>query len=125
MTPSLEERNRILSLVEARQITAGQAAQLLDALVTDDEPPVERAFNRTIRIWMSDLGSKQQKLKMTATLPAALVTTSLRLLPRLVPQLDNGTVRQLIQAIEGGATGRVLDYQDLEERKRIEIFIEQ
>lgn len=125
MTPSHEERNRILSLVEAGQITAGQAAQLLDALVTENEPPVERASNRTIRIWMSDLGSKQQRLKMTATLPAAMVTTSLRLLPRLVPQLDNGTMRQLVQAIEHGATGRVLDYQDLEERKRIEIFIEQ
>jgi len=33
-------------------------------------------------------------------------------------------VQNVIRAIETGATGRLLDMQDLEEGKRIEIFVE-
>ncbi len=128
MAASTDERNRILNLVEAGQITAAQAAQLLDALLSEHEQPGqpgERVQNRTMRIWMSDTTSKRKKVNVTATLPVNLVSTSLRLLARLVPQLNDNTIQNVIRTIERGATGRVLDLQDLEEGKRVEIFIEQ
>lgn len=124
MPASIDERNRILLLVETGQLSASEAAQLLDALVTDQLHTTERLQNRTVRIWLTSAATRQQKMKMTATLPAPLIGASLRLLVRLMPQLNDATIHQLIDAIERGSIGRLLDLQDLEEGKRLEIFIE-
>jgi hypothetical protein len=126
-TTSTAERDRILRLIEAGDISASQAAQLLDALVIEQAQPVmrsERIQNRTMRVWLTDTATRRQKIKLTATLPVPLVGTSLRLLTHLAPQLNETTIRQLIDAIERGLTGRLLDLQDLEEGTRLEIFIE-
>lgn len=125
MTTSTDERNRILNMVESGQITAAQAAQLLDALVSQPERPSERGQNRTVRIWMTDIATNRKKTSVTATMPINLISMSLHLLNRLVPQLNDGTIQNVIRAIERGNTGRLLDLQDLEEGKRLEIFVEQ
>jgi hypothetical protein len=127
MPASIDERNSILSLLESGQISAVEAAQLLDALVVERAPlaeRVERIQNKTIRIWLTDASTRRQKIKLTAALPTPLIGASLHLLANLMPQLNNATIRQLIDVIERGATGRLLDLQDLEEGKRLEIFIE-
>ena len=124
MSGTTEERNRILTLVESGQISAVEAAQLLDALQFERERPSEQNANRTLRIWMSDMTTRRKKVNMTATLPINLINASLHLLERLVPQLNNSTIEDLLRTIESGATGRLLDLQDLEEGKRVEIFVE-
>jgi hypothetical protein len=130
MVASIDERNRILSLVEAGDISASEAAQLLDALVAKQAQHGERdeyIKNRTLRIWLTDAtttATRRQKIKMTAALPTPLIGASLRMLSHLMPQLNEATIRQLIDAIERDSTGRLLDLQDLEEGKRLEIFIE-
>lgn len=125
-----EERNRILSMVEAGQVSASQAAQLLDTLSVQQEPAETRGQSRTLRVWVSDTSStpgtsgRRPKVKMTATLPVPLLSVSLRMLSRFAPSLNENAIQHVIQAIERGATGRVLDMQDLEEGKRLEIFVE-
>lgn len=135
MTALREERDRILRMLEAGEVTAGEAAQLLDALA-EAEPERERerervramdrsrARNRTLRIRVSGLNPKQQKIQMTATMPVNLLRVSLRLGSRLIPQLSNSALEDVLRAIESGASGRLLDLQDLEEGQRVEIFAE-
>jgi hypothetical protein len=135
MTALREERDRILRMVEAGEVTAGEAAQLLDALA-EAEPERERererersmdrsrSRNRTLRIRVSGLNPKQQKIQMTATMPVNLLRVSLRLGSRLIPQLSNSALEDVLRAIENGASGRLLDLQDLEEGQRVEIFAE-
>ena len=125
MATSTDERNRILNMIESGQITAAQAAQLLDTLVPEHEQSGERMQNRTLRIWMTDIATNSRKMNVTATMPIYLISMSLHLLARLVSQLNDGTLQNVIRAIERGTTGRLLDLQDLEEGKRLEIFIEQ
>src|SRR5579859_1579583 len=125
MATSTGERNRILEMIESRQITAAQAAQLLDTLDPERDQPAERMQNRTVRIWMTDMATNRRKMNVTATMPISLISVSLRLLGRLVSQLNDGTIQNVIRAIEKGTTGRLLDLQDLEEGKRLEIFVEQ
>ena len=120
-----DERNRILNMIESGQITAAQAAQLLDALLSEQEQPGDRARNRTVRIWMTDIATNRKKINVTATMPINLISMILHLVTRMVPQLNDSTLQNLIRAIERGNTGRLLDLQDLEEGKRLEIFIEQ
>jgi len=124
MSMAIEERNRILSMVETGQVSASQAAQLLDTLTTRQEQAEPQPRNHTLRIWISDTSSRRSNMKMTATLPVPLVSVSLRMLSRFAPQINEHTVQHIVQAIERGATGRVLDMQDLEEGKRLEIFVE-
>ena len=124
MTTSTDERNRILNMIESGQITAGQAAQLLDTLLPEHEQSSGQMENRTLRIWMTDMPTNRSKMNMTATMPVYLVSMSLRLLARLVSQLNDSTIQNVIRALERGTTGRLLDLQDLEEGKRIEIFVE-
>jgi polyhydroxyalkanoate synthesis regulator phasin len=124
MTTSTNERNRILSMIESGQITAAQAAGLLDTMMPNYEQSRSQVENRTVRIWMTDMSNNRKKMNMTATIPVYLVNMSLRLLARLVSQLNDGTIQQVIHALERGTTGRLLDLQDLEEGKRLEIFVE-
>ncbi len=125
MSMATEERNRILSMVEVGQVSASQAAQLLDTLSIRQEQAEPRPQNHTLRIWVSDTSSRRSRMKMTATLPVPLVSLSLHMLSHFAPQLNENAVQHVIQAIERGAIGRVLDVQDLEEGKRLEIFVEQ
>jgi hypothetical protein len=125
MTTTTDERNRILNMVESGRITAAQAAQLLDALLSEHEQPGERVRNRTVRIWMTDMATNSKKMNVTATMPINLISMTLHLLTRMAPQLNDGTIQNVMHAIERGNTGRLLDLQDLEEGKRIEIFVEQ
>jgi hypothetical protein len=125
MVTSTEERNRILDMIEMGQITAAQAAQLLDTLVPESEQSEGQMQNRTVRIWMTDMSTNRRKMNLTATMPIYLISTSLRLLARLVSQLNDGTIQNVIRALEKGTTGRLLDLQDLEEGKRLEIYVEQ
>ena len=124
MTTSTDERNRILNMIESGQITAGQAAQLLDTLLTEYEQSGGQVENRTVRIWLTEMSTNRRKMNMTATIPVYLVSMSLRLLARLVSQLNDSTIQNVIRAIERGTTGRLLDLQDLEEGKRLEVFVE-
>ena len=124
MTTSTDERNRILNMIESGQITAAQAAQLLDTLLPDYEQSGGQMENRTVRVWMTDISTNRRKMNMTATMPVYLVSMSLRLLARLVSQLNDSTIQNVIRAIEKGTTGRLLDVQDLEEGKRLEVFVE-
>ncbi len=124
MAASKDERARILHLIEEGQITALQAAQLLDALETDGERPDEPARDRIIRVRMTSLNPRAPKTNVAATLPISLIRASLHLGTRLLPQLGNSALEDLLRAIDNRAAGRLLDLQDLDRGERLEIFVE-
>ncbi len=122
MTTSVEERNQILSLIEKGSLTAGQAAQLLDTLAIEQSHPVETRKNRFVRVRVTDLTAHRQKVNVTV--PVGLISVGIRLATRLAPQVRGSAFEDLLRAMEGGAPGRLLDLQDLEEGERVEIFAE-
>jgi hypothetical protein len=124
MSAFTDERNRILRMVETGQITAEQAAQLLDAMASERERPGDRTRSRTVRIRVTNSAANPRKINLTATLPVYLVEVSLRLGTRLIPQLSGSALEDLLRSIQEGATGRLLDIQDLEAGERVEIFAE-
>ncbi len=124
MAASIDERNRILHLVESGKVTAAEAAQLLDTLEQKYENAGEqkRRRNRIVRVRVTNLATNRQKASVT--IPVSLINVGLRLGTRLVPQISGSALEDLLRAIESGATGRLLDLQDLEEGERVEIFAE-
>lgn len=126
MTVSREERDRILYMVEAGQVSALEAAKLLDTLLEERAGryvPVSQ--NRTVRVWITEIATRGRKINMTATLPLNVLRAGLQALAGLVPALRDGRAETIVRSLEAGATGRVVDLQDLEDGKRMEIFIEQ
>ncbi len=124
MSASKDERNRILNLIESGQVNAIEAAQLLDALDAERDHSGERGRERTLRIRATSTKIRAQKMNLSAALPVSLIKVSMRLGTRLLPQLSNSALEDLLRAIEGGAAGRLLDLQDLENGERLEIFVE-
>ncbi len=122
MSASRDERDRILNLIEEGRVTADQAAQLLDALDGESERSGERA--RVLRVRVTALNPRQQRINMVATLPLNLVRVSLRLGTQLLPQLSNTALEDLLRTIDSRAAGRLLDLQDLDTGERLEIFVE-
>jgi hypothetical protein len=122
MASSTDERNHILYMVETGKVTAAQAAQLLDTLELEPERPRVQSRNRSARVRVTNLASNRQKVNVT--IPVSLIQVGLRLGTRLAPQLSGSALEDLLRAIESGATGRLLDLQDLEEGERVEIFAE-
>lgn len=124
MAATRDERDRILQLVEAGQITALQAAELLDALELDDEPQEGPVRNRTVRIRVTNTNSKPYQVQTIAVIPVNLLRTALRLGAQLLPQLGHSAVEDLLRTINRGSSGRLLDVQNLEQGERMEIFVE-
>ena len=127
MSTSKEERNRILHMVESGQVTATEAAQILDTLEPDSLPErtSERGRDRLLRIRATTLNARAQKVYVTATLPVRLIRTSMRLGVSFIPHMNSAALEDLIRSIEHGATGRLLDLQDMEKGERLEIFAEE
>ncbi len=118
MAASIDERNSILQMVATGQVSADEAAQLLDTL--DCEHVQVRS--RMIRVRVTDLTSRRQKINVT--FPVGLIHVGLRLGARLAPRLTGSALEDLLDTISTGVAGRLLDLHDLEEGERIEIFVE-
>jgi hypothetical protein len=121
MSISGNERNRILKMVEARQVSADEAAQLLDALGPAPRP-AERPRPRMVRVRVTDLHSGRQTANVL--IPVGLINVGLRLGARLAPQLSGSALDELVRSIESGTIGRLLEWQDLEEGERVELIVE-
>lgn len=124
MAASKDERARILHLIEDGQVTAVQAAQLLDVLEIESEHPGENSRERIIRVRITGLKPGMQKVNVAATLPISLIRAGLRLGTQLLPQLGNEALEDLLRTIDRRAAGRLLDLQDLDRGERLEIFVE-
>ncbi len=128
MAASKDERDRILRLIETGRVTAEQAAQLLDTLETSEHVSMplsaQRTRERVIRVRSTNTNAPTHKVTVNATLPLSLLKTGLRLGRHFLPQLVSNEVTDLLQTIETGASGRLLDLQDLEKGERFEVFVE-
>ncbi len=124
MTVSREERNRILGMVAAGQVSAEEAGQLFDALLEVPVASPSPIPHRTVRVWVTDMATRNRQVNMTATLPVNVLRISLQALASVIPPLRDERVEQIMRSMESGMTGRVMDLQDLEDGKRVEIFIE-
>lgn len=117
----VDERRKILEMVEKGTISAQQAGQLLDAL-RDQEDSDRRARRkpRWVRIRVTDL---HDVVRVNLTLPVGLVRAGLRAGGSIagVEGLDTAGLEEML---DRGESGHLLDVQDSGGGERVEIFIE-
>lgn len=120
-----EERVKILKMIEEGKITAEEGAKLLSALSEsrkgDRKPSFRRAPGgaRWLRVRVTDMVTG--KSKATVNLPIGLVDAGLNIASQYVPGI---AFSELIEAIDAGAEGKIIDVMDEEDGEHVEIFIE-
>ncbi|MFC2037443.1 hypothetical protein ACFLYD_05680 [Chloroflexota bacterium] len=122
-----EERMQILNMVAEGTISADDGAKLLAAL----EPEKKRETRTTMtgpssprwfRVRVTDL--ETGKNKVNVNLPMSLVEVGTRMGARFAPELDGMDFGDLVEQIKGGAQGKIIEVEDIEDGERVEIYVE-
>jgi len=121
-----EERKKILTMIAEGKITAQEGAQLLKALGASGEkrgtPQELSGEPRFLRLRITNMESG--KVKANINLPMTLVSVGLRMGARFAPDLDGVDFDEVMEAINSGMRGKILDVEDDEGSERVEIFVE-
>ncbi len=118
-----KERMKILKMVAEGNITAEEASKLLAAISknTSQEPSGDKAPS-WLRVKVTDVDSGKQQVNVN--LPFEMVQIGMRLGARFVPEMDGFEMEELVNAMRGGITGKVIDVIDEEDGHHVEIFVE-
>lgn len=130
----MEQKARILRMVEEGKVSAEEAVKLLEALGDDgvgggplQVSPVRRPkkFMRflKIRIFEGDL----EKPKVRVAVPVALLKIATKFIPEDAKAEINGhniDLDEILQAVDENTEGKLLEVHDDEDKTRIEIFID-
>ena len=123
---TVEERMKILKMVEEGKISAADGAQLLAALSENRKPPAPptppAGAARWFRVRVTDL--RTGKTKVNVNIPMGLVDVGIKMGARFAPNLDNEQMAVLAEALKSGQVGKLIEATDEEDGERVEIFVE-
>jgi hypothetical protein len=134
----MEERMKILQMVQEGKITPEDAAQLLEAInaapkraassspfpVTEpgaDLPGLGRK-PRWLRVRVTDTDSGRPRVNVR--LPISMVSVGLKMGSKFAPQVEGLDADQLMSIIESGEMGQIVDVYDEEDGEHVEVFLE-
>lgn len=121
---TVEERLKILQMLEEGKVTAPEAAKLLKALGKQRRrrPQAAGPEPRWLRVRVTDLDS--DKASVNVNLPLSMVNVGLKMGARFLPELEGLELQELGEALREGTTGKVIDVIDEEDRQHVEVYIE-
>ncbi len=120
-----DERMKILKMLEEGKLSAEEAARLLKALgkpKPERRAPPSSSEPKWLRVRVTDL--KSGRASMNVNLPMSLVNVGLKLGAQFVPDTEGIDFRQVQEALRAGLTGKIVDVEDMDEGKRVEIYVE-
>ena len=124
-----EERLQILKMLEEGKITADDAAKLLAALdvsVAKEQADTTPAQLGNKAKWLRVHVTNQAtgKRKVNVNLPISLVNVGLKMGAKFAPDLDETAMDEVIEAINSGKQGKIIEIEDEESGEQVEIFVE-
>ena len=125
---SVEERMKILKMIEEGKISAEEGAKLLAALAEGRRGPLNPAAPgkpgtpRTLRIRVTDIGSGRSKASVQ--IPLALVDAGMKIGAHFAPEVEGVDMSNVIDAMRSGMTGKIIDVIDDDDGEHVEIYIE-
>lgn len=121
-----EERMRILQMIQEGKITAEEGARLLQALSKGrpaaPPPPPPTRDPRMLRVRITDLNTG--KTKVNVNIPMSLVNVGIKLGARFTPSSSDIDYDEIVEAIKAGASGRLVDVEDVESGEHVEVWVE-
>ena len=125
---TVEERMKILKMVEEGKITAEEGAKLLAALSESRKPPtppnvpVVGGEARWFRVRVTD--TLTGKIKTTVNLPLGIVAVGIKMGARFVPSMDGEQMQAILEALRSGMVGKIVEATNAEDSELVEIFVE-
>jgi hypothetical protein len=116
-------RTEVLKMVESGQLSAAEA---MAKLSTPKKPSLKLTTPEGQRRWfhvrVTNLDTGQPQV--TVNLPMSLVQVGLSIGSRFAPEIDGLDWQTIANALNDETTGRIVEVEDLEEGKRVEVYVE-
>jgi hypothetical protein len=128
---SSEERLHVLQMIQNGKITAEEGVKLLEALEKGDPKAPsgnasttakQKGAPRWMRVVVTDLTTNKEKINIR--LPANVVDAGYKMGARFGPNLSTSSSDQILQALQMGETGKVIDVCDDDSCERVVISLE-
>ena len=121
-----EERMQILKMIEEGKINAQDGAELLRALEQDNKSPTMSfkgaSAPRWFRVRVTDMATGRAKVNVN--IPMGLVNVGIKMGARFAPEVEGVNYEEIMEAIQSGQQGKIMDVTDEEDGERVEIFVE-
>jgi len=123
---SVEERMKILKMIEEGKLSAEEGTKLLAAL-SDRRPASPRTpgmpgYAKWLRIRVTDMNSGRSKASVQ--IPLALVDAGLKIGAHFAPEVEGVDMSNVMDALRAGVTGKIIDVTDEQDGEHVEIYIE-
>jgi hypothetical protein len=121
---SVEERMKILKMIEEGKVSAEEGTKLLSALSNANRPVGGLAASgaKWLRVRVTDVASGRSKA--TVQIPISLMEAGMKIGAHFAPEIDGVNMDQLMEALRTGTTGKIIDVVDDEDGEHVEIFVE-
>ena len=129
---NIEERMKILKMIEEGKINADEGAKLLAALSETRKgvpapprpptPPGMGGGARWLRIRVTDVNTGRSKASVQ--IPLALVDAGLKIGAHFAPEVEGVDMTNVMEALRMGVTGKIIDVVDDQDGEHVEIYVE-
>ncbi len=127
---NMEERMKILKMIEEGKISADEGSKLLAALSgprrgmppTPPRPPGMGGSARWLRIRVTD--TRTGRSKASVQIPLALVDAGMKIGAHFAPEVEGVDMSNVMEALRMGVTGKIIDVTDEEDGEHVEIYVE-
>jgi len=128
---SSEERLQVLQMIQNGKITAEEGVKLLESLekgnpksTSGETGHVEKKNSapRWMRVVVTDLNTNKEKINIR--LPANVVDAGYKMGARFGSSLQDSSSDQILQALQVGETGKIIDVCDDDSCERVVISLE-
>ena len=124
---SVEERMKILKMIEEGKLSAEEGTKLLAAL-SQKRPNTLRMPGsmpggaKWLRIRVTD--TRTGRSKASVQIPLALVDAGLKIGAHFAPEVEGVDMSNVMEALRAGVTGKIIDVTDDEDGEHVEIYVE-
>ena len=123
---SVEERMKILKMIEEGKLSAEEGTKLLAALsekrVASPRAPGMPGGAKWLRIRVTD--TRTGRSKAAVQIPLALVDAGLKIGAHFAPEVEGVDMSNVMEALRSGVTGKIIDVTDEEDGEHVEIYVE-
>jgi hypothetical protein len=130
-----EERIKVLKMVQEGKITVDEATELLQSLEDSpggakpaSQPADAPAGNpapgakRWFRVRVSEMESG--RVRINVRLPVGVINAGLKMGMKFAPQVEGMDPAVLVEMINSGEVGQIVDVYDEKDGEHVEVFIE-
>lgn len=124
---NVEERMKILKMIEEGKISAEDGSKLLAALSEGRRGPGSGSSPRStagrwLRIRVTDIATGRSKAAVQ--IPLGLIDAGMKIGAHFAPEVEGVDMSHVMDALRSGMTGKIIDVTDEEDGEHVEIYVE-